>query len=230
MTRSMFKGMFFNPFTNEDYTLVGLCLFGNDSIARMDTEFPDEVAAVEAAVDRATDEDAGVRVALGEQKGHTSGVNAFLERLHGVMKERQDTISAALGGRESIGFLAFYPNGLTAYQFLTKRETPAVMRALTQAVNTYSAKLDAATKSMLLSLEEEWTRVRGAQQVKMGEVASGKIGKLTARQQLEQALWNLSLAVLNQYKGQPEKCLSYFREHLLREVSHAGREEGEQQG
>ncbi|RYY95414.1 MAG: hypothetical protein EOO11_15890 [Chitinophagaceae bacterium] len=226
MTKTMFRGMFFNPFSNEDYSLVGLCLFGNDSIARMDTEFPDAVRAVQDAVERATDEDAGVRLALGQQLGHTSGVDAFIDRLHAVLRNRQDSLSAALGGRESEGFKAFFPNGLATYYNLPKREAPAVMRALTQAVNTYSARLDAETKSVLLGLEEEWTRVRGAQQKKMGEVATGKVKKMTAREQLEEALWNACLVVLAKYQGQPEKCLSYFREHLLRELSHAGREEG----
>ncbi|RYZ22695.1 MAG: hypothetical protein EOO16_07990 [Chitinophagaceae bacterium] len=225
MTRTMFKGMFFNPFSNEDYSLVGLCLFGNDAIARMDTEFPDAVAAVQAAVDRATVEDAEVRLALGQQLGRTGSVDAFLGRLHEVMKERQDTLSAALGGRKGEGYLAFYPDGLKTYTQLTKREAPAVMRALTLAVNSYGARLDAATKSTLLGLETEWTAVRGAQQETMGEVSTGKVEKKTARQQLEAALWAAARAVLDRYTGNPEKCLSYFREHLLREVSRAGAEE-----
>ena len=221
--------MFFNPFSNERYTLVGLCLFGRYTIARMDTEFA-EAADIETAVERAIDEDADVRLALGEQKGRTFVVDSFLDRLHAEMKARIERISVALGGRGSEGFLAFFPKGLTGYSNLSKREAPAVMRALTKALASHGARLDDDTRAVLGRFEADWTRYRTAQQKKMGEVASNRVEKRTAREQLEDALWAAARAVLNKYAGDAKSCLSYFQEHLLKEVSHAGKEEGGQQG
>ncbi|RYY92380.1 MAG: hypothetical protein EOO11_21355 [Chitinophagaceae bacterium] len=220
MPKTMFKGMFYNPFSREDYTLVDLCLFGRDAAARTLPEFAGETADVNTAIHLCVQENAEVRLALGEQASATGNVDAFLLNLRRTMEGCVDGISHFLGGRESKGFLAFFPDGRTEFTHLAKKDADAAMRRISLAVDRYGAQLDDGLKSTLQRLEADWTAVRGEQLEKKSEVGTNRSERLTAREQLELALWKLSAAVLTRYFNQPDKCLEYFREHLLKGAAH----------
>ncbi|RYY98734.1 MAG: hypothetical protein EOO11_07145 [Chitinophagaceae bacterium] len=226
MKQSMARAMFFNPYARKDYTLVGLCLFGTGSYPLFKAEFPDEAAAVRAAVDRAVQEDSEVALALSDQKADTGDLDAYMEALPRVMGGIEDKIAAALG-RDSKGFKAFFPKGLSEFNKLAKKRAPAVLRRISVALDTYGAGLDDGTKGILRGLESGWTAAREQQQSQMGGLSTERNERGSAREEVEEALWNLALAVLAKYKGDPEKCLSFFRMHLLKEVHWASEAAGD---
>ncbi|RYY64788.1 MAG: hypothetical protein EOO12_08720 [Chitinophagaceae bacterium] len=216
MRDSMFQEFFKNTFASEEYKLVGLCLFGSDAEVALATEFADVSAGIRAAVDRCVNEHAEVALALGQQKSFTIGVDRFLENLQKTMEDNEDALSVALGGRESEGFLAFYPQGRTEFNKLARKKAPAVMARISKAVNTYAATLDARLKSVLLQLEVDWKAARGGQLRKMDDVDTNRGERRTARQQLEDALWEATLTVLLRYRNDPDRAKSFFREELLK--------------
>ena len=89
------------------------------------------------------------------------------------------------------------------------------MNRISKAVNTYAGKLDARLKSILLQLEVDWKAARGEQLHKMEDVDINRGERRTARQQLEDVLWDAVLAVLGRYKKDPKKARGFFREALL---------------
>ncbi|TCZ67888.1 hypothetical protein [Flaviaesturariibacter aridisoli] len=216
MPKSMFKAMFHNPFAREDYSLVDLCLFGKDAATRSVREFVPEATEVRTALHRCVQESAEVRIALGEQVSATGDVDAFILNLRSTMEGCVDGISHFLGGRQSKGFLAFFPDGRTEFTHLAKKDADETMRRISLAVDRYGAQLDDRIKATLQRLEADWTAVRGEQLEKKSEVGTNRSERLTAREQLVLALWKLSATVLLRYFNQPDKCLEFFREHLLK--------------
>ncbi|RYY39050.1 MAG: hypothetical protein EOO08_12310 [Chitinophagaceae bacterium] len=204
-----------NPFNDSRITNLRLLLFAQNAHESLKDRHPDLAVLVDGHTKRFVSSLGGIDKARAEGKSSGKALNAYKARLHAFMKLHTDAFSVALGGRESMAFLSFFPEGLSGFTRLTHTEAPAALDRLQKAQADYGRQLPDALRNGLEPLLAEWQTLRSSQQYLLESVDAKRVDRSAERLELELALLKAVHTVALDHLGAPEKSRKYFEVGML---------------
>ncbi|TCZ67055.1 hypothetical protein [Flaviaesturariibacter aridisoli] len=205
-----------NPFSDPRITTLRLVLFAQNAQQALRDEFVEVAALIGDKIEKVVVTLGAIGKGAAEQVGGTLALTAFKKRLHTFMKENEDGLSVALGGRSSRGFLAFLPQGLTELYRMTHTEAPAVLQRIGQALDDHAPALPDPLRSGLEGLYDQWTQLRTSQQYLLETLDAKRNERDAERIALEMAVLKAVHLVALKYLGNEEGAERFFAEHLLK--------------
>ncbi len=148
----------------------GLAVQKNLSALPDSATYADVIEAIGAALDDMQKEGGDVDVNLIVQKDDTSSVQTFIDNFIAFMDDNEMNIGAALGGKKSAGYKAYYPFGKSEYGQITHKAMAEVTLRLQMVTTTYGSKLPKEIADTLNGFKDGWDAVRGKQKQQMGAV------------------------------------------------------------
>gem|GEM_PF-5065932 len=204
-----------NPFNDERVSNLRLLQFAQNAREALRDSYPDLSTLVGSKAERFVGSLGGIEKARAEGKSSSKALHDYKARLHAFLKQHNDAFSVALGGRESMAFLSFFPEGLRAYARLTHTEAPAVLDRLQKSFAEYGGQLPEAIRNSLQPLLAEWTQLRSSQQYLLETIDSKRVDRSTERVELELALLKAVHTVALDHLGDAEKARAYFKVGML---------------
>ncbi|RYY46937.1 MAG: hypothetical protein EOO06_13425 [Chitinophagaceae bacterium] len=204
-----------NPFNDQRVTHLRLVLFAQNAHEALKDRYPDLAVLINGKVERLIGVIGNIGKTSAEGKGSGKALNAYKKKLHAFMKTNVDAFSVALGGRESMAFLSFFPEGLSEFTRLTHTEAPAVLDRLKKSVADYGNQLPDALRSGLEPLLNEWSTLRSSQQYLLESVDAKRADRINERIELELALLKAVHTVALEHLGEPKQSGKYFNAHML---------------
>ncbi|RYY87993.1 MAG: hypothetical protein EOO15_10360 [Chitinophagaceae bacterium] len=204
-----------NPFNDPKITTLRLVRFAQNSTEALRPGFPDHDRSIEDATEAVLQTLGAVAFKKSTGTSHTRQVDGLLSRLRDFMRDNEDTLSVATGGRKSEGFRAFLPGGLTEFTNLTKTKAPETMERLSDALTAHGSRVPDAFRTSLTSLLAEWKTLRRSQQSTLEGLDAERNVRDAARLSLEWALIDALHDVGKAFKKEPEKGEKLFDGGLL---------------
>ncbi len=212
--------VFANLFSSAAVIPSRLAAFG-DYVKEAFSKLPDSatysdiIEAIAAALEAMSKEGDDVNVNLIEQKEDTVEVKTFITGFVQYMRENEMAIGGALGGKQSAGYKAFYPYGLTEYINITH----AGMKELTLRVQTvttkWGGKLPAQMQAALKAFSPDWEKVRGKQQGQIATVGLDRKSHSSAYTDLQLVLTKAVHKVAFENPGDEALGNKLFPFHML---------------
>ncbi|RYY66158.1 MAG: hypothetical protein EOO12_05025 [Chitinophagaceae bacterium] len=214
-----------NPFSDPRITTLRLVLFGQNAQQALRDEFVEVAGLIGDKIEKVVITLGAIGKGSAEKIGSTRALTAFKKQLHLYMKVHEDGLSVALGGRNSRGFLAFLPQGITELNRMTHTEAPATLQRIRQALDDHAPSLPDALRSGLEGLYDQWTQLRTSQQYLLETLDARRNERDAERIALELALLKAVHLVALKYLGDEEGAARFFAEHLLKGKGRKKKEE-----
>ncbi len=226
-----FKKLFINFFDDEDITSPRLSTFAANAVSRFRTNdsanrFPTLIAQLNTAQIALATELSDVSGAVALRKGKTLVVDGVKANFIKRMSTLEGVIANAFGGRETEGFLAFYPAGVDEYSRVTKTNMPTLTKRVLDMAMANATTLGTALTTELKSFENAWKTARNAQQDKKGTVSANRTQRTAARVAVELVLLDMIHQVASAFKGDVAQCGAYFDFSILAVPRHSSLEDG----
>lgn len=194
--------------------------FANDTLTRLEKEenattYADYIVQLTPVLQVFGDDLSSLDSSLNHGKTKTKARRAFIKGFKAAMKEKDGLVAHLVGGFESEGYTAFYPNGTTEYTAARISEMPALVKRVNNEAETYAGKLGTDITAMLQSFEQEWLRCNNNLTVAKSTINDQREKLKATRTALEQVLTKLFHAVALEFDGDEGKFKSFFDLGLL---------------
>lgn len=224
MLSKKYQYFFGNFFSDKNITMERLLNFGDDTTARLsaangDGSFTATIAQLNAAREAFFKNHSSTDVALALRKGASLTADTILAGFKELMKTADGIIAYSLGGRQSPGFLQFYPRGKKEYNGATKTLMPTLTGRVFTAANKYKDALPADVYNNLVVYKDGWANARTEQESKKGNVTNARSSRRRSRTDYEEALLAAMHFVGSKYPGDIKKGKQFFQLWLLYPVT-----------
>ena len=173
------------------------------------------IETITAALTALKTEMSDVDTNLNDQKNETKTVDAFIAGFSAYLSDNEPFMARQLGGKESAGYLSFFPYGLSEYFNATKTGMPVLTSRVKKAAVKYSGKLDPEVAAALQAFDGDFEKQYGVQQTQIQTVNQDRTEQKSAFVDAQIALTISVYAVGMQYPGDVVKCASFFPFHML---------------
>ncbi|TCJ13580.1 hypothetical protein EPD60_12340 [Flaviaesturariibacter flavus] len=214
-----------NPFDHPRITTLRLVRFAQNAAEALRGEFPALATAIDNRVEAVLQTLGAVAFHKSDGKDRTRAVNDWLRDLRDFMRDNEDALSVALGGRKSAGFTALLPQGVSEFTNLTKTKAPETLKRIKKAVDIHSRSLPDTLRNGLNNFVTGWDGLRADQQSTLETLDAERNVRDSARLELEWTLIDALHDVAKAYKKEPEKGERFFEESLLRGVTRRKKKE-----
>ncbi|RYY83624.1 MAG: hypothetical protein EOO15_21015 [Chitinophagaceae bacterium] len=204
-----------NPFQDPKITTLRLVLFGQNAQQALKDGYVEIAGIIGDRIERVVVTLGTLNKGAAEQVGSTRALTAFKRKLHTFMKNHQDGLSVALGGRDTKAYLAFLPEGITEFNRMNHTGAPVTLQRIGQALAEHGAALPDALRTGLQGLYQQWTELRTSQQYLMETLDARRSTRDTERIALEEALLKAVHLVALDHLGKPEAAEHFFNFGLL---------------
>ncbi len=196
------------------YTLVQLIAFNTAS------EFDDIIAELKAVILDLDNDIGNIDQGTNIQKNKTRTNDQVVALFSKTMSEKADVIADKLGGRNSEGYLEFYPNPVSDYTSPSKTKMPMLTKRVHDVAVTYATPLGTDLASLLQSFENMWTTSRQVQEEQMGKVDESREGRTPAMIAVNNKMKKALGILWTKYDGDDDKTAVYFDFNKLFNVTH----------
>lgn len=217
--------LFANFFNTISITPLRLYNFATDAVTRFKNVNPNGVftASMAAIIAAKAPLAAGLSIidtSLGIQKGKTQTTMEVKNAFSDYMSEFESEIAHAVGGYKSVGYIAFYPHGLSEYSSISKTQMPILVKRINTLATAHATELGKPYTAQLQGFEGQWQNAADEQTTVKSTISDGRADRDNIRHHVEVALLTAIHLVATQFPGDVAKCMSFFDFGLLSRVSH----------
>jgi hypothetical protein len=204
----------------KDVSLERTLRYFDTTIARMradtlDGKLDDRLAASQAVRVQFFGSATAADVALILQKGMTDKVEELMAQMGDELGDRYEGAIRGAFGRDSDGYRAFFPNGLTEYRKATRERMPGLVKRLSDAAETHKADLSPAAVAVLKGYKTAWDTLRTNQLQGIGETGTEEGAVTKAREAVyHQQYLNLHY-ICFAANGDGARILHYFDQSII---------------
>lgn len=225
---------FDNPFDSKTITPLRLYRFGKDVGERLATETVEPFVSLHTALlPMLTDlgqEIGEIDISTLSERGATQNADAFIANMAKTVQAAQLGIEYAFGGKNTVGYKAFFPNGLKEYTRAAKGNMEILTNRLSELAVTYATKLDPAVAGQFAEFKSGWKAVEAAQTVSHKDSDDNRSDRSKARNGVEIALLRILYRVGAEYAGNSAAALRFFDFSLLKAARHTSLDQAEKKG
>ncbi|MEI6184254.1 MAG: hypothetical protein WCP65_01920 [Bacteroidota bacterium] len=211
---------FGNLFDNIHITPSRLTSFSNYTLARLkktnpNNVFDDIIALLTPLDNQFSTEATTLDTSQNIQKGQTNLVDEFTTNFKHSISELEGVIAYAIGGKKQVGFIEFFPNGLTEYNNANRKEMSLLINRLDILADKYSKELGSNITAELKGFKTDWDTVYEEQGTAKADVSKNRSEKSFTRTALEIALMKAIHTVGLEFTDNIDVCSSIFNFNLL---------------
>ncbi len=164
--------------------------------------------------------------ALTLQKGMTDAVDTLTEKMDEELSDRFEGAIRGAFGKDSDGYRAFFPNGLTEYDDPTREAMPGLVQRLSDAATTHAAALAPAVVAALKGYKTAWDALRDTQLKGIGETNTEEDAVTEAREAMYHQQYLNVHQICVSADGDQARILHYFDQSILAQRRREKEEDG----
>lgn len=153
-------------------------------------------------------------IKLVERAGDTMTVEAITEKFLAEIKQFDRKVLYHFD-KDSVGYHDFFPQGKSAYYYVTKANIEMHFDTLIKACTKHSDKLGTEPAEVWQSLFNDYLRARSEQQEQKGSTESTRSGWDEKLKLVNDLAFELLLTTAALYPNQPDKAKMFFDESIL---------------
>jgi hypothetical protein len=151
-----------------------------------------------------------VDITLNLQKGKTMTNDQVKTAFIHTMRVKKGVIADLFGGEDTVGFVQFYPHGISEYNEATKPQMPTLTNRVKTAALANTGTLPAALVTLLAGFKTSWDTSRADQESEMGIVSTNRDERSAARVALELGMLTVVHTIAAKFPGDVDTCLTFF--------------------
>jgi hypothetical protein len=222
---------FKNPFSDPKLSAARLAKSGQVHVARSKQNNPGGkydtlIADTEAKTNAFSAVLSSKHFLHSESEGATKTVDQCIADFITLARDSEKLIAYTFRNNPA-AYEEFYPHGVTEYSNTNKTTATDLMTNMINACEKHNAELPESLRHDFAAIQDQYTAAREAQLGKVGAIKGKQDSAGETRSLLEDQLMDNLLTLAKDYRGQPEKCNTYFELSLLKPYRHKKRGNGE---
>ena len=214
-----------NFFDKKNISRSHLLTYSKDHLQRLITantnhQYDDIIAFLTPLVTNFELEIGNEDTSINLRKGQTKSVEQLTIDFGNTLSDLEGGISKILGGRKSIGYLEFFPNGLTEYNRPGREDMDLFTNRISKAATKYATLLGLDITAELKALKTDFNTARTSQVTTIAEVSVNRTAISSNQLALELGLSNSIHSIGLLFPGNYTGCIGLFNENLLYPVTH----------
>ena len=216
---------FTNLFNNVHITSGRLSYFGTYTLYMLirfnpANVFDDIITSLTQSIKLMGDDSIKIDSTKNIQKGFTFNLNQVTFLFKHTVSNLEGIIARAVGGKNTVAYSEFFPDGLTEYNIADRKKTDILVNRIFNLADKYSKFLPDDVVTELQAFKSDWENAFDIQGNTKAELRVHRTDRQDSRKTLELILMQAIFSVGLQYPGDEVKCGNYFDFNLLYHVAH----------